>query len=90
MKTNRKKYAQSRNKINNPYYQSRHWKATRLEALTRDNFQCQPCKRQGRVKSGNIGDHIEPLKQGGSKEVYNVECSCSKCHAVKSAKERRN
>lgn len=89
MKTNRKARPQARNKINDPYYQSREWKRIRGLALHRDKSQCQECKRQGRVKQAQMVDHIQPIKQGGSKELHNLQSLCNSCHASKSAKERR-
>ena len=63
MKTNRKR-PQARNKINDDYYQSRHWKIIRVKALTRDDYRCQECKRQGRIKEANTVDHIVPISKG--------------------------
>lgn len=31
------------------FYQSRAWRSLRYDALIRDNFECQECKRNGRV-----------------------------------------
>ncbi|MBU5214572.1 HNH endonuclease [Heyndrickxia oleronia] len=31
------------------FYKSSEWKSLRLQALERDNYECQECKRQGEV-----------------------------------------
>ena len=89
MRTNKKPRTQSRNNINDPYYQHRHWKVIRIKALKRDNYQCQECKRQGRIKEAQMVDHVIPKKQGGSLELDNLQSLCNSCHATKSAREKR-
>ena len=58
---------------------------------TRDEGQCQQCKREGREHI-NIGvdvDHIKPLWKGGSDDDSNKELLCDEHHKAKSALEAR-
>jgi 5-methylcytosine-specific restriction enzyme A len=89
MKTNRKERPQARNKINDPYYQSRHWKIIRVKALNRDRYQCQEHKDAGMIEPANVVDHVVPIKDGGSYELFNLRSLCISCHAKKSAREKR-
>ena len=69
------------------FYDSRHWKRTRLYVLTRDRGVCKEC---GKV--GNHVHHIKPLT------IYNVdnydvalnpdnlELLCTSCHTAKHSK----
>lgn len=47
------------------FYKSKDWKLTREEVLRRDNYECQWCKRQGRVTDSSMAtlevDHVEEL-----------------------------
>ena len=90
MKTNKKTYVQARNKINDPYYQSKHWKVIRLEALVRDQYKCQECKKKEGLTKADTVDHIIPINQGGGKGLNNLQSLCKSCHAKKSATERGN
>ncbi|WP_284037451.1 HNH endonuclease [Neobacillus sp. 114] len=41
------------------FYKSAGWQAIRQQALVRDNYECQECKRQGKVYT----DHHDPDKR---------------------------
>ncbi|MCA1021804.1 HNH endonuclease [Halobacillus litoralis] len=43
------------------FYKSKAWEVLRQEALVRDNYECQECKRQGRV-------HVDSTKQSGKRK----------------------
>ncbi|KMY49562.1 HNH endonuclease [Peribacillus loiseleuriae] len=43
------------------FYRSGGWEQLRLEALKRDNYECQECKRQGMV-------HVDSLKVDGQRK----------------------
>ena len=46
------------------FYNSWTWRKKRLEIIERDNFECQHCKREGRVTVGTLYvHHIKHLKQ---------------------------
>lgn len=76
------------------FYKSVEWQALRQQALERDNYECQECKRQGKVYT----DHHDPDKHkrldvDHIKEIYthpelsldidNLETLCIKCHNKK-------
>ncbi|WP_303978824.1 HNH endonuclease [Streptococcus danieliae] len=68
------------------FYNSRAWRKLRLEALARDNFECQWCKKEGRL-SNNINaalevDHIMELEYYPelALELDNLRTLCKACH----------
>lgn len=69
-------------KDNNKFYHSREWAAVRAEVLTRDAFQCQVCKRAGRLTIGTTVHHIIPVRVDPSKKLdpNNLETICRACH----------
>lgn len=44
------------------FYKSRTWRKKRRQILERDNFECQMCKKEGKVSKGNTVHHIKHLK----------------------------
>lgn len=57
------------------FYQSPAWRALRKQALTRDNFECQECKRKGRVVSTPMhtpGDPQGNAPRGRNKNSLHV------------------
>jgi 5-methylcytosine-specific restriction protein A len=69
-----------------PYYQTKEWKALRLQLLNSEPL-CAECAKQGRVTPATVADHIIPREQGGSDLLSNLQGLCSSCHNKKSAKE---
>lgn len=69
----------------NKFYQSKEWKDLRQVALHRDNFMCQYCKVQGRVRTGNTVDHLIPIEADMTKirDINNLVTSCPQCHKLK-------
>ncbi|MDX8359815.1 HNH endonuclease signature motif containing protein [Cytobacillus sp. IB215316] len=76
------------------FYKSGAWQSTRMKALERDNYECQECKRQGRVYTDNHDpDKHKRLDVDHIKEIYthpelaleldNLETLCVKCHNKK-------
>lgn len=47
------------------FYVSKEWRSLRLQALERDHYECQECKRQGYV-------HAESTKQEGKRKPIKV------------------
>ncbi|MDO4157400.1 MAG: HNH endonuclease [Oscillospiraceae bacterium] len=45
------------------FYQSKAWKRKRGWILRRDGYQCQDCKRYGRMRQATIVHHIKHLDQ---------------------------
>ena len=53
------------------FYRSKHWELLRQEALKRDNWECQACKREGKV-------FVDSVKEEGKKKevrlnVHHIE-----------------
>ena len=76
------------------FYKSKDWELLRQEALIRDNYECQECKRQGRVYTDyHDPDKHKRLDVDHIKEIYthpdlaleldNLETLCIKCHNKK-------
>ncbi|TNE75072.1 MAG: HNH endonuclease [Gammaproteobacteria bacterium] len=65
----------------------RPWRRLRDQVLERDQFLCQPCKREGRVTPGNEVDHIIPEAEGGHTVANNLEATCHHCHKAKTQQE---
>lgn len=71
------------------FYQSKEWRKCR-KIFIADNPLCVECRKKGRVREANVVDHIVPRKDGGSDfDNSNLQPMCAKCHAAKSAKEKR-
>lgn len=69
---------------------SRRWKKVRAATL-RERPLCQPCARLGVRQLATQVDHIEPLQANPARafDPENLEPVCTRCHARKSAAERR-
>lgn len=70
--------AEDRKKI----YNSTKWKLVRGEAILRDEFLCQPCKRNGVETLAEEVHHVIELKDDITKayELDNLESTCHTCH----------
>jgi hypothetical protein len=49
-------------KEQNTFYHTKQWRSLREVALRRDNYLCQYCLLHGRIRKGNIVDHIVPVE----------------------------
>lgn len=87
---------EKRNRINDPRYNTRKWRATRLRVLTRDGYlcQCEDCKKLpvpllAPIKGG-VADHTIPVTRGGDfwDEQY-IQAMNKSCHQRKSQSEVR-
>ena len=65
-------------------YDSR-WERLRAQAMRRDMYLCQPCKRAGRVTPASAVDHIMPKAKGGADDLANLQSICGPCHDDKTA-----
>ncbi|MBO0961454.1 HNH endonuclease [Neobacillus sp. MM2021_6] len=81
------------------FYDSPDWKQTREEIKQRDNYECQECKRQGKVfidsyeysegakrkKIKLVVDHIKELEDHPelALDKDNLETLCVRCHNIK-------
>jgi len=81
------------------FYNSKEWKQLRAEVMERDNYECQECKRQGKVfldtyeyserakrkKIKLVVDHIKELEDHPelALDKDNLETKCVLCHNIK-------
>lgn len=76
------------------FYKSDAWQQLRSKALERDNYECQECKRQGKVYTDQQDpekhkrldvDHIKEIENYPelALELDNLETLCIKCHNKK-------
>lgn len=68
------------------FYRSAEWKALREQVLERDHYECQWCKAEGRVTTGNDMtleiDHIKTLEERPdlALDPDNLRTLCRDCH----------
>lgn len=99
MRIRTRKRVNKRDNTTDPYYQSADWRGKKNVVWVRDKYQCQRCKREGRIKVLERGtrdknrqgtvDHIIPRNAGGSDELDNLELDCQRCHAKKSNEDKK-
>ncbi|WP_088838944.1 HNH endonuclease [Listeria sp. ILCC792] len=69
------------------FYKSKAWRQTREVILKRDNYECQECKRKGKVTTGERldVDHLLELEDYPdlALEPSNLETKCVMCHNKK-------
>lgn len=81
------------------FYDIPEWKEVREEVKKRDNYECQECKRQGKVfidtyefsnkakrkKIKLVADHIKELEDHPelALDMNNLETLCVRCHNIK-------
>lgn len=63
--------------------------ADRERIKRRDKGICQQCLKDGKIKPGTEVDHIIRLSAGGQDDDANKWLLCARCHAAKTAAERR-
>lgn len=64
------------------------WDKLRLRILSRDEYLCQPCYREGRITAATSVDHIKPKAKGGTDDPTNLQSICTACRAEKDAIDR--
>lgn len=64
------------------FYKSKEWKALRLKALKRDNYECQICKSKGKYKRAENVHHMKEVKTHPelALDLDNLQCLCVRCH----------
>lgn len=62
------------------FYQGEKWKRIRARILRRDKYQCQLCRRYGRMREATEVHHIIHLDEDLSK-AYDAKNLISLCHA---------
>jgi len=69
------------------FYQSPRWRAVRASFL-REHPVCRACESLGCVVPAVVADHVQPLKQQGSRfDWSNLQPLCVSCHNRKTARE---
>ncbi|WP_437177054.1 HNH endonuclease [Heyndrickxia ginsengihumi] len=65
-----------------PFYQCKEWRQLRVQALERDNYECQECKRRGKYRRGKNVHHIKEVKDRPdlALTLENLETLCIQCH----------
>ena len=72
------------------FYQTKEWRNYSHNYLILNPL-CKICDQQNRVTESQVVDHIQPIKQGGSRWAsYNHQPLCKSCHAKKSALDNPN
>lgn len=77
------------------FYQSKEWRALRLEAISRAGHECEHCKRQGKLTTVNTinkrgrktkmdVNHIKPVRTHPhlALSLDNLEYLCVPCHNI--------
>jgi len=73
------------------WYKTSRWQKLRWDALVRDHFTCQMCKRIEADTSKLVGDH--KVKHDGDPALFwdirNIQCLCASCHDSEKQKQER-
>ena len=66
----------------NPFYLTPKWQRKRAAILRRDKYQCQECKRYGRMREAKTVHHIKHLEDDPelALEDSNLISLCYACH----------
>ena len=67
----------------------RPWRRLRDEVMSRDDYVCQECARNGRLTPATEVDHIINIASGGTDNMTNLEAICSNCHKIKTQNESK-
>jgi 5-methylcytosine-specific restriction protein A len=63
------------------------WEKIRKVILTRDNYLCAICMKEGRVTTANQVDHIISKAKGGTDKYSNLQSLCEPHHTQKTIEE---
>jgi 5-methylcytosine-specific restriction endonuclease McrA len=65
-----------------PFYKSKPWRVLRQEALERDNYECQVCKKRGKYSRAQNVHHLKEVKMRPDLALTldNLESVCIRCH----------
>ena len=63
------------------------WDKLRKQAMDRDTWLCQPCKRKGKLTPATEVDHLVPKFEGGTDDLENLAATCAPCHRIKTQAE---
>ena len=85
----KKESFQGFDKSNQSFYNSTRWRKYSHD-IRRKHPLCVHCKEEGNITIATMVDHIKPILQGGSKwDRSNLQPLCAKCHAKKSATDKK-
>lgn len=59
------------------------WRWLRNQVVARDGYRCVKCGARRRLEV----DHIEPVEQGGTDAMSNLQTLCFSCHVTKTRHE---
>ena len=64
------------------FYQTKAWKRKREAILRRDNYQCQECRRYGRIRQATTVHHIRHFDEYPELALTasNLQSLCRACH----------
>lgn len=73
-------------------YTSADWAATRERALRRDRYQCQLCRRYGRIREAQEVHHIKPveIRPDLAFSLDNLVSLCHACHNKQHPEKAKN
>lgn len=68
--------------MNDEFYNSTKWKKKRAKILRRDKYQCQRCKRYGKLTEATMVHHIIEIEEDPSLALVdsNLVSLCKACH----------
>ena len=79
----------ARAKVTDTFYGSAVWQKVRKLYRQRQPL-CEQCKARGQVRQAALVDHLVPIKHGGEPLSFdNLQSLCTRCHAKKTAEDRR-
>ena len=75
----------------NPFYLTAKWKRKRARILRRDGYQCQDCKRYGRMREATEVHHIKHLEDNPELAYVddNLVSLCKSCHNARHPEKGR-
>lgn len=86
----KKETFQGFDRSNQSFYNSTKWRKYSKDIRRKEPL-CRMCVGEGKTVLATMVDHIIPILAGGDKWVRNnLQPLCKKCHAKKSALDRRN
>jgi 5-methylcytosine-specific restriction enzyme A len=90
-KSNKEYDLYKRDKRSSAFYKSKAWQLLRLSALSRDNYLCQHCIKEKKIRPAMDVDHIVPIKVNWELRLSldNLQSLCRSCHNQKTKKESK-
>lgn len=73
-----------------PLYSSKQWQVTRERVFRRDGYLCKECKRNNKIATAKVCDHIIPVSKAGVDNFFdddNLQSLCNPCSDAKTLAE---